>query len=48
MIFIFDMVKNILGKGENAGYQHIFLFPQTFSKGFLLRVVESRDCGVKS
>ena len=22
--------KNILGKGENAGYQHILLFPHRF------------------
>ena len=23
-------VENILGKGENAGYQHFLLFPQCF------------------
>ena len=30
MIFIFDRVENIVGKGENAGYQHFLLFPQCF------------------
>ena len=24
------MVENIVGKGENAGYQHFLLFPQYF------------------
>ena len=23
-------LENIVGKGENAGYQHFFLFPQSF------------------
>ena len=26
------MVENILGKGENAGYQHFLLFPKCFQK----------------
>ena len=25
-------VENIVGKGENAGYQHFLLFPQWFQK----------------
>ena len=25
-------VENIVGKGENAGYQHYLLFPQCFQK----------------
>ena len=25
-----DRVENIIGKGENAGYQHFLLFPQSF------------------
>ena len=25
-------VENILGKGENAGYQHFLLFPKCFQK----------------
>ena len=47
----FDLgrVENIVEKGENAGYQHFLLFPECFLKaGFLLRVVKSRDCVVKS
>ena len=27
-----DTVENIVGKGENAGYQHFLLFPQCFQK----------------
>ena len=25
--FVLERVKNIVGKGENAGYQHFLLFP---------------------
>ena len=32
MISVFDRVENILGKGENAGYQHFLLFPKCFQK----------------
>ena len=32
MIPVFDRVENIVGKGENAGYQHFLLFPQCFQK----------------
>ena len=46
--FIFGRVENIVGKGENAGYQHFLLFPTMFSKGFILKVIKSRDCMVKS
>ena len=28
--FVFGQVENIVGKGENAGYQHFLLFPQCF------------------
>ena len=28
----FGRVENIVGKGENAGYQHFLLFPQCFQK----------------
>ena len=31
-IYVFDRVENIVGKGENAGYQHFLLFPQSFQK----------------
>ena len=34
MIYVFDKVENIVGKGENAGYQHFLLFPQYFQKAF--------------
>ena len=30
--FVFDRVENIVGKGENDGYQHFLLFPQCFIK----------------
>ena len=32
IISVFDRVENIVGKGENAGYQHFLLFPQCFVK----------------
>ena len=28
----YDRVENIVGKGENAGYQHFLLFPPCFTK----------------
>ena len=30
--FTFGRVENIVGKGENAGYQHYLLFPICFQK----------------
>ena len=30
--FVLGKVENILGKGENAGYQHFLLFPKCFEK----------------
>ena len=48
MISLSDRVKNIVGKVENAGYQHFVLFPQCFQKPSLLGVVESQDCVVKN
>ena len=32
IISVFDREENIVGKGENAGYQHFLLFPQHFEK----------------
>ena len=32
MISPCDRVEDIVGKGENAGYQHFLLFPQIFQK----------------
>ena len=43
MICFTDWVQNIVGKGENAGYQHFLLFPQCFLKGLFPRVFKSRD-----
>ena len=34
--FVLERVENIVGKGENAGYQHFLLFPQCFQKASLL------------
>ena len=37
LISLFDKIeKNIVGKGENAGYQHFLLFPQCFQKASFL------------
>ena len=33
--FGFGRIENIVGKGENAGYQHFLLFPQCFQKAFV-------------
>ena len=30
--FDIGRLENIVGKGENAGYQHFLLFPQGFQK----------------
>ena len=30
--FFFDMVENIVEKGENAGYQYFFFFTECFPK----------------
>ena len=30
--FVLGRVENIVGKGENAGYQHFLLFQQCFQK----------------
>ena len=44
--FIFVRVENIVGKGENAGYQHFLLFPQCLQKA-ALKAVKICDCLVK-
>ena len=46
--FALGRVENIVGKGENAGYQHFLLFPQCFQKAFSLGVIKSPDCVVKN
>ena len=32
IIHAFDRVENVVGKGENAGYQHFFFYSQCFQK----------------
>ena len=36
MISVSDRVENIVGKGENAGYQHFLLFSQYFQRASFL------------
>ena len=42
---VFDRIENIVGKEENAGYQHFLLFPQCFQKAFSSSA-SSRHCVV--
>ena len=37
IIFVFDRIENIVGKGENAGYQHFLLFLHCFQKASFSR-----------
>ena len=37
--FALGRVENIMGKGENSGYQHFLLFQQCFQKASFLKVV---------
>ena len=48
-IIVFDPEKvwNIVGEGENAGYQQFSHFPTIFSKAFLSRVFKTHDLIVK-
>ena len=41
-------VENIVGKGQKCWLPAFSPFPTMFSKASLLRVIESRDCVVKS
>ena len=34
LMFVLRRVENIVGKGENAGYEHFLLFPPCFQKAF--------------
>ena len=34
--FVLERAENIVGKGENAGYQHFLIFPQCFQKASTL------------
>ena len=42
-----DGSENIVGKGENAGFQHFLLLPQCFQKASFIGVIKSWDCVVK-
>ena len=44
---VHDNVENIVGKGENAGYQFFFFFFHNVSKAFSFQAVNSCDCVVK-
>ena len=37
--FVLGLVENIVGKGENAGYQYFLLFPQCFQKASMLNTL---------
>ena len=45
---VLGWLENIVGKGENVGYEHLFPFSTIFSKALFPRVIKSRDCVVKS
>ena len=34
--FGLKQIENIMGKGENAGYQHFLLFPLCFQRAYFL------------
>ena len=39
--FVLDWVENIVGKGENIGYHHFLLFPQSFPKPSLSGLLQA-------
>ena len=39
--FVLGTVENIVGKGENAGFQHFLLFPQCFQKLSFVEVLKA-------
>ena len=41
MISAFDRVENMVEKGENADYQHFFLFPLCFPKPSYLGMLKA-------
>ena len=45
MTSLYDRVENIVGKRENAGYQHFLLFPQCFQKPSFTGRLKSGLCG---
>ena len=43
-IYVSDRRENIERRGENAGYQHILLFPQSFQKPYFVLPRKTMDC----
>ena len=43
--FALGRVENMMGKGENAGYQHFLRFRQCFQKAFFSGVSKVSLCG---
>ena len=42
--FVLERVENIVGKGENAGYQHFLFFPECFQKASVFKkAVKGQD-----
>ena len=39
---VLDKIENIMGKEENAGYQHFLLFPQCFQKALSSGLLKAR------
>ena len=46
-ISVFDRIENIVGKGENAGYQHFLLFPQCLQKASFSGLLKAGLSGKK-
>ena len=42
--FFLAKVENIVGKGENAGYQHVLIFPQYSQTAFFSEALTSGLC----
>ena len=47
MVFVYEKVENIVGKGENAGYQHFLFFQQGFQRAFSTESLKLRIAGKK-
>ena len=45
MKFVYHRVENLMGKGENAVYQHFLLFPQCFLKASFSGCLKLGLCG---
>ena len=40
--FGLEQIENIVGNGENAGYQHFLHFPQCFQKAYFSGLLKAR------